>query len=291
MLPVFVGDVQGCAAELDELIARLERRLGRDGFELWLVGDLVNRGPDSLGVLRRVRDLMEAGRARCVLGNHEVWLLHAFVGLREPGPRDTFVDVLRAPDRDEWFEWVRHLPLLETGRIADTPFAMVHASVPPGWALQRIEAAARRAEARLRDPDVGALRRFLRARPEDDPDRDLLGRLVHCRSIDERGAWSSEEPAKRRDAWHRRWRREDPDFAVVYGHWATQGLHVAPHLRGLDTGCVHHGRGHDGNLTAWIPDPTADDPFGVPDPGRLVQVRAHRPWYLQILQREAADSP
>ncbi|HEX5635437.1 MAG TPA: hypothetical protein VFX50_19475, partial [Gemmatimonadales bacterium] len=74
------------------------------------------------------------------------------------------------------------------------------------------------------------------------------------------------------------WARAGHDYGVVYGHWALQGLHVAPRLRGLDTGCVHHGRDRDGFLTAWLPDPRARDPFEVPDE-RFWHVRAHRPYY------------
>ena len=77
------------------------------------------------------------------------------------------------------------------------------------------------------------------------------------------------------------WRLRDPGFGVVYGHWARQGLHVSPGLRGLDTGCVHHGRGRDGVLTAWLPDsaPSASgDPFAVPDE-RFWQVPAKRRYY------------
>ena len=92
-----MGDVQGCQAELDELLGRAESRFGRE-FELWLVGDLVNRGPDNLALLRCVREWVEAGRCRYILGNHEISLLRAVWGLRQPQPLDTFDDVLDDPD-------------------------------------------------------------------------------------------------------------------------------------------------------------------------------------------------
>ena len=90
---------------------------------------------------------------------------------------------------------------------------------------------------------------FLAASEQKDRDRDTLGRLTRCRSVTRDGRWSSNLPAGDLVAWHREWSRRSHDYGIVYGHWALQGLHVAPGLRGLDTGCVHHGRGRDGALT------------------------------------------
>jgi bis(5'-nucleosyl)-tetraphosphatase (symmetrical) len=102
---VFVGDVQGC----DESSPSCSPRAGEFGseFELWSVGDLINRGPDNRGPLARVRELEERGRARCVLGNHELSLLKCWFGLREVSEFDTFQDVLDAPDAGEWVDWIR----------------------------------------------------------------------------------------------------------------------------------------------------------------------------------------
>ena len=122
-------------------------------FELWLVGDLINRGPDNLAVLRRVRELVDAGRARLVLGNHEIGLLLTAAGLRERKPLDSFGDVLEAPDAADWLAWLRRQPLLETGQLGQQRFAMVHASVHPGWSLAELEQRVRRVEARLAAAD------------------------------------------------------------------------------------------------------------------------------------------
>jgi len=285
----FIGDIQGCSDELSALLERLRDACGGQLPELWLVGDLVNRGPDSLGVLRRVRQLMEAEGAHCILGNHEIGLLETGLGLRRSSPRDTAADVLEAPDASEWLEWLRRLPVALTGRIGGRDFAMVHAALAPKWGLDELQDRARSVEARLRSGGLDDLRAFLATPWEDDPDRDTLERLTHCRSVDRKGRWSSRAPESRRDAWHRRWRRRKHDYGVVYGHWALQGLHVVPGLRGLDTGCVHHGRGHDGYLTAWLPDMDAADPFDVPDPGRMVQQKAARAYYLDVLQKLSGD--
>ena len=277
---VFVGDVQGCAAELADLIERLMAELGGD-FELWSVGDLVNRGPDNLSVLRQMRALVDAGRARVVLGNHELNLLRVAAGQRELAPHDSIGDVLAAPDRGDWLDWLRGLPLAETGTIGARPFAMVHASSHPAWALDELERRAGAAAERLRAPRRADAFAFLDERAEPGSPLDALRRLTSCRSVMPPDGWASQLPHEvGPDAvpWHAAWSEQAHRHGLVYGHWALQGLHVAPGLRGLDTGCVHHGRGHDGFLTAWLPDASADDPFAVPD-GRLWQVPAREAYY------------
>lgn len=263
MQRIFVGDVQGCADELDALIARARAAFG-GAFELWLVGDLVNRGPASLRVLRTVRALARAGRARVVLGNHDLALLRAAWGDREPAPDDTFGDVLAAPDRDALLDWIRTWPLAVIDRQGGQDFAMVHAAVAPGWDLVALARAARAVERRLAASRRSA-RALLAADPRRDPDADALARVTRCRSVDARGRWSARRPAADGDAWHRRWAARRHDYGVVYGHWSEQGLHVAPGLRGLDSGCVYDGWGRDGFLTAWLPSRDDPFPFRVPD--------------------------
>lgn len=279
MQPIFIGDVQGCVEELAEILDRARRQLGSD-FELWVAGDVVNRGPHSLAALEQVHELVEQGRARHVLGNHELALLLTAVGLRAMRPLDTMAEVLESPDASYWIEWLRRRPLVEHGVLGERPFAMVHAAVHPDWTLPQLVERARRVEARLADPDLAAVMKFLALGRDEDPDRDLLDRLVHCRSVEPSGRWSREEPARPEEAWHRVWARREHAYGVVYGHWSTQGLHVAPGLRGLDTGCVHHGRGRRGYLTAWVPDLRRPDPFALPDTG-FWQVEARRRYYLE----------
>ena len=121
---------------------------------------------------------------------------------------------------------------------------------------------------------------MLSACPAPDDASDLLARLTRCRSVSPQGNWSPEEPAADREAWHRAWSRREHAYGVVYGHWSLQGLHVAPRLRGLDTGCVHHGRGRDGALTAWLPDPDSETPFATPD-DRFWSVPARSAYYAE----------
>lgn len=278
--PVFVGDVQGCSAELGELLERV-RSLFAEDFELWLVGDLINRGPASLEVLRAVRPLVERGRARYVLGNHEIWLLESFFGQRPLRHPDTMADLLARADIGEWVEWIRRRPLVETGALSGRPFAMVHAAIHPDWDLDTLVRRARDAEARLGDPDRSVAERFLAGGRQDDEALDALHLITSCRSIGPDGSWSSAQPVPPAIPWHHAWSRSAHAYGVVYGHWALQGLHLAPGLRGLDTGCVHHGRGeHEGFLTAWLPRVTREDPFALPD-REFLQIRAHRRYYRE----------
>jgi hypothetical protein len=154
----------------------------------------------------------------------------------------------------------------------------VHASAHPDWSLRELCERAGVVGARLRAGREEA-RALLTSALDSGTDRDVLERLTRCRSVGLEGSWSSELPATPADAWHHAWSARRHAYAIVYGHWALQGLHVAPDLRGLDTGCVHHGRGRDGYLTAWVPSRSSRSaPFSVPDDDFL-QVRARRRYY------------
>src|SRR5690606_22479256 len=122
-----IGDVQGCFDELQALLERIDFR--PDADRLWFVGDLVNRGPASLEVLRFVEALGD--NAVTVLGNHDLHLLAAAAGLRKPNPKDTFDDILAAPDRTRLLEWLQTRPLLH--QDPDSGMVMVHAGLAPQW--------------------------------------------------------------------------------------------------------------------------------------------------------------
>lgn len=274
MQPVFVGDIQGCASELDEVLERAARAWGRR-FELWVVGDAINRGPASLRVLRSVRELAERDRAHYVLGNHEIDFLQTALGLRRPSPSDTFTDILDSRELDEWVDWLLARPVVRTGVLGEQPFAMVHAAVHPRWTLEELEECGSDLQRRL-SGGRDAARAFLAA-DRERPKRNALGRLTSCRSVSG-DAWSATPPQQGFVAWHDAWSQRNHGYGVVYGHWSLQGLHVAEGLRGLDTGCVHHGRNGDRWLTAWIPDPGSARPFDVPDRS-FWQIPARRAYY------------
>jgi bis(5'-nucleosyl)-tetraphosphatase (symmetrical) len=277
---IFVGDVQGCADELGEILERARADFGSE-FELWLVGDMINRGPDNLRVLQQVRELRDAGRARVVLGNHETGLFMKSLGLRKLRKSDTIGDILESPNAGEWFAWLRSLPLAESATLGEQPFAMVHASAHPEWSLDQLLTLSARAHESLSDGPFEALAEFFSPDNRTDPWRDVVDRLTRCRSIDDEGFWSDELPTTPAHAWHARFAQGEHDYGVVYGHWALQGLHIAPGFRGLDTGCVHHGRDRDGFLTAWLPDATQERPFDLTDAPeeRFWQIPARRAYY------------
>lgn len=245
-----IGDVQGCYVELQKLLAQVDYTPVRD--QLWFVGDLVNRGPQSLQVLRFVESLGPA--AHCVLGNHDLHLLAVAAGCERYRDSDTFADVLAAPDRDELLNWLRHLPLLH--HDAATGFTMIHAGLPPQWDLAQASACAAEVEAVLRGP---VRDEFLRQMYGNEPDSwlDALSgmprlrfitncftRLRYCDAegrlaLEEKGAPGS-QPAPWLP-WFTVPARRSRDLHILFGHWSTLGEYSAPGVHALDTGCVWGG--------------------------------------------------
>ena len=240
-----VGDLQGCFEPLERLVESIGFDPARD--RLWFVGDLVNRGPDSLRCLRFVRSLGPA--AVTVLGNHDLHLVCVAEGIERARKRDTLDDVLAAPDRDELVAWLRTRPLMHV----EEGFALVHAGLLPPWSVARARALAAEVEARLRGPDYRSL---LARMYGDEPDRwseDLGGierlrvvinAMTRMRVIDRDGAMVlgfKGEPGEASDAWTP-WfdapGRASGEHTVVFGHWSALGLTLRPDVIGLDSGCV-----------------------------------------------------
>jgi len=216
---IFVGDVQGCRAELERLLEALAFDPARDG--LYPVGDLVNRGPDSAGVLRLARSL----GARGVLGNHDVHALRAARGLRELGPRDTLGELFAAGDGEELLAWLAELPFVRV--FPD--LVLVHAALHPAWRDPERELAGL-------DPLV------------PHPKVDFATRARYCTADGERPSTDWPPPDPPYLPWFEHWQaRADERRTVVFGHWARLGLVQRPRVRGLDTGCVWGGQ-----LTAWV---------------------------------------
>ena len=136
-----VGDIQGCAPSLKTLVKRLPKK-----SNLIFLGDLVNRGPDSLGALRQLKSLQESGRAECILGNHDLHLLAIDAGLRKTKGLDTVDSILKAPDRAELIHWIRNRPMA----LSDGNVLTVHAGVLPQWDLQQTIECAQEVEKALR---------------------------------------------------------------------------------------------------------------------------------------------
>ena len=250
-----IGDVQGCADALFSLLEHVGFHPERD--RLWFAGDLVNRGPRSLAVLRFVRDLGE--RALTVLGNHDLHLLAAAAGARRPKPRDTFGDVLDAPDRDALLGWLERQPLLH--HDAASGYAMVHAGLPPQWTLAEAGALAREVEEVLRGAESGTLlhemygnepRRWSPALRGSARLRFIINALTRIRYVSPDGGleFANAGPPGTQPPelvpWFEAPERRSRGACIVFGHWATLALHapVAPvhRVHHLDTGCVWGGR-------------------------------------------------
>ena len=222
-----VGDVHGCARELERLLERIDFDPARD--ELWSVGDLVNTGPDSLAALRLWRDV--GGRA--VLGNHDIYALRAFSGSR-PRRNDTLDELFAAPDAAELLERLRAQPVLVRlpGRDAAPPVWLVHAGIHPRW--DDLERVAQRLAAAPHDDDG------LRA-----PWVAFATRVRCCTAEGE----MSDDPGPPADCAppFRPWDDFYPGpTLVVHGHWALRGAYRGRHTMSLDSGCVY-----GGSLSAW----------------------------------------
>jgi bis(5'-nucleosyl)-tetraphosphatase (symmetrical) len=243
-----VGDVQGCYHQVFELVERVHSASADS--KLIFVGDLVNRGPQSLATLRQIRALGDT--AEVVLGNHDLHLLAAAHGIRKPHASDTLDDILDAPDRDELLDWLRRRPmaLFENGHL------YVHAGVVPQWTAEQAIELAHEVETALRGPNwVSFLREMYGNAPArwDDSlkgaDRlrcivNALTRIRFC-SMDGTMEFTSKESTPNVPGylpWFDIPGRKTDDVTVVCGHWSTLGLVMRPDLICLDTGCVWGGR-------------------------------------------------
>ena len=240
-----IGDIQGCYSTFRRMLDGLSFDPARD--RLWLVGDLVNRGPQSLAVLRFVKGL--GARAITVLGNHDLHLLVVAAGHVRQHAGDTLNAVLRAPDRDELLDWLRRRKLMHAaGR-----YAMVHAGLLPQWTIAKALALAREVEAALQSDDYGE---FLRHMYGNQPDRwreDLTGfdrlraiintftRLRLCTTAGRMEFAHKGKPVglpRGYQPWFTVPRRRNRATTIIFGHWAALGLYMDSNVAGLDTGCV-----------------------------------------------------
>jgi len=242
-----IGDLQGCLDPLRALLARIPA-----GERLVFVGDIVNRGPQSLATLRFVRDLVDAGRAVALLGNHDLHLLAAAHGIRPLHADDTLQEILDAPDRDALLAWLRRQRLAwhEAGAL------FVHAGVLPTWTVSQTLALAAEVEAHLRGDALGDFLSTMYgntpARWDDalrgaDRWRCVINALTRLRFVHDDGAMDLKVKEGLAAAppgtcpWFDHPRRATRDEVVIFGHWSTLGYLERPDVICLDSGCVWGG--------------------------------------------------
>ncbi|MGV3492953.1 MAG: symmetrical bis(5'-nucleosyl)-tetraphosphatase [Ramlibacter sp.] len=248
MAAYLVGDLQGCDAPLARLLARIDFSPSRD--TLYVLGDLVNRGPASAAVLRRLMGFGDA--AHCLLGNHDLSLLAVAHGHRDPHGNDTMDDILRSPQREAMLEWLRHRAMA----LRAHGILMVHGGVLPQWTVEQTLGLAGEVEAVLRGPDLPG---FLAQMWGNQPDRwddaltgadrlrvivNALTRLRFCTPegvMDLKASGRPDQAPPGLLPWFDVPGRRSAGQVVAFGHWSTLGLLRRPDLIALDTGCVWGG--------------------------------------------------
>ena len=241
-----VGDIQGCDAALQRLLAEIGFSPSRD--RLWSLGDVVNRGPESLACLRRLRDL-DAG---LVLGNHDLHLLAVAAGTRPVGRGDSLDELLAAPDCDELLGWLRGQALVREVQ----GWLLVHAGLLPAWSTADALQLGQEVQTLLAGPDWAA---FLPQMYGNEPDawteslqgparwRCLINAFTRLRFVDDQGRmdFKTKEGAGAAPTGYLPWfeipGRHSAGQAIAFGHWSTLGLINRPDLLALDTGCVWGG--------------------------------------------------
>lgn len=245
-----VGDVQGCFDSLRALLDRLHFDPASD--RLWLAGDLVNRGPQSLEVLRFVKSLPEV---ISVLGNHDLHLLAVASGQAPAKKHDTFDALLSAPDRDELLGWLRQRPLLHHDPALG--YTLVHAGLLPQWDLAQASQLAAEAGLVIARSDRNELFTHMYGNSPDLWRDDLEGwarirliinaftRLRYCHPdgrLDLRPKGSPDTQPPPLLPWFRIPGRRSRNLRLVFGHWSTLGLHQEDGVTGLDSGCLWGGQ-------------------------------------------------
>ena len=243
-----VGDLQGCCDAFERLLAEIGFSPSRD--QLVVLGDLVNRGPDSLGTLKRLRELGDA--ATCLLGNHDLHLLAVAHGVRKPRKDDTLDDILGSKRREAWLDWLRQRRMAH--RLHG--WLLVHAGVVPQWDAQQTLALAAEMEALLRGPELPQLlQQMYGNEPAQWSDAlqgaerwrfvvNVLTRIRFCTPEGRLELKAKDDPAAAPPGckpWFDIAGRRTEGTPIAFGHWSTLGLVNRADLLALDTGCVWGG--------------------------------------------------
>ncbi|MDR2220291.1 MAG: symmetrical bis(5'-nucleosyl)-tetraphosphatase [Methylobacillus sp.] len=244
-----IGDIQGCYTSLCNLLEEIGFSAARD--TVWLVGDLVNRGPDSLIVLRWAK--AHESCLRVVLGNHDLHALAVAEGYAEAHPHDTLQPLLTAPDCDELLVWLRHCRMA----YGEDDYLMVHAGLLPQWKSAQVTKLAHEVEAVLRGADYRAFFAHMYGNQPDhwrDDLRDMerlrliTNALTRLRVCDAAGVMDFGFKGKPSNIpaglmpWFDAPRRKSTDKTVIFGHWSALGLMLRDKVIALDTGCLWGGQ-------------------------------------------------
>jgi bis(5'-nucleosyl)-tetraphosphatase (symmetrical) len=244
-----IGDIHGCLDSFERLLARIGFDASHD--HLLLCGDIVNGGPDSLGALRWVVD--HADHVDTVLGNHDLHMLAVASGSRPYRDKDTFSDILEAPDGSELLDWLRHQHMtLEHG-----DFFMVHAGLLPNWPLQKAAKLGHEVERALRGDDYADfLERMYGNKPRrwkdelagEERERVIVNAMTRMRVLDRTGhmkfdySGTLERMPEKLTPWFEVETAEWREKTVLFGHWSAIGLHIGYDTYALDSGCRWGGR-------------------------------------------------
>ncbi|RCL44947.1 MAG: symmetrical bis(5'-nucleosyl)-tetraphosphatase [Candidatus Thioglobus sp.] len=241
-----IGDIQGCYQQLRQLLDKLAFDANQD--RLWLVGDLVNRGPQSLQTLQYIRSLGSA--VSCVLGNHDIHLIACHAGVKTCKPSSSLTQILRHPEADDIVTWLRHQPLLHFDQHLN--WLMVHAGLLPQWDFALAQQCAQAVEAQLKSADYAE---FLRDAYGDTPAqwqdnlspqerlRISLNAFTRLRVCDQYGRMNFEfkgelgAQAEDLHAWFEV-PRKSSQLRIVFGHWSALGLKRSKNILAIDTGCL-----------------------------------------------------
>ncbi len=247
-----VGDIQGCLKPLQALLVHIQFDPNKD--KLWVAGDMINRGPDSLKTLRFLYHLRKS--LKVVLGNHDLHLLAVASGKRSPAPSDTLKSILNASDRDILLEWIREQPLVHHDDKLD--YTMVHAGIPPQWSIKKAVEYSREVEAVLQSNKIV---KFLSKMYGNQPDtwnekltgiqrwRIITNYFTRMRFCSGEGKLELNTKSGSNDApegylpWYEHTHRKTHNDKIIFGHWAAlNGNADHKNVFAIDTGCVWGGK-------------------------------------------------
>ena len=245
-----IGDLQGCYSELEQLLTKIQFNPQHD--QVWFVGDLVNRGPQSLTTIQFIRGLGD--QAKCVLGNHDIHLIACYCGVQSCKPKSSLHQILQHHDVDEIIHWLRQQPLLYSDPALN--WTMVHAGLLPQWDFATAHECARQVELQLRSTHYAE---FLAHAYGNEPNqwqhdlsnqdrlRVILNAFTRLRLCDHQGRMDFDykgPPDKQPQHLHAWFNvpRKSEDINIIFGHWSALGLINKPNLLALDTGCLWGGQ-------------------------------------------------